>query len=88
MQARVQQSVAGCAGARSCSSNSTTRNFHGFDAGSLYDSPPVIVNAVRDYHKFLGGMRHCDQVLEPNARVDLVWHTHQQMLVRYRKDCL
>jgi len=55
---------------------------------SLHDSPPVIVNAVRDYCKFLGTMRHCDQVVEPTPSVDLVWHTHQRMLIRYRKDCL
>ena len=46
------------------------------------------MNAVGDKRKFLGAMRHCDQVLEPTPLVDLVWHTHQQMLVRYRRDCL
>ena len=46
------------------------------------------VRVVRDYCKFLGAMRHCDQVVEPTPLVDLVWHTHQQMPFRYRKDCL
>jgi len=55
---------------------------------SVYDSPLVVNDAVRDYCKFLASMRHCDRVLEPTPLVDLVWHTHQQMPFHYRKDCL
>ena len=55
---------------------------------SVYDSPLVVNDAVREYCKFLASMRHCDRVLEPTPLVDLVWHTHQQMPFHYRKDCL
>ncbi|KAH7921597.1 hypothetical protein BV22DRAFT_1019043 [Leucogyrophana mollusca] len=63
----------------------------GWAKPSCFDSPAdavVIGRCIARYHAFLDLMVRCpDAFLVPTLDIDLAWHTHQLMAIRYQKDC-